>query len=138
MTELPHFSGAAIRTTHLPSEIDGYHGYPCSDGVRYARGPEDPTAFVDRGTRIGVVIQDDQAMLAALRLAALKFDDKVSVNGDEQFRERTFQLAQRNGLGYVLTDPDLAARWQAMQPKSPSRVVSVEMGPRPRYLLMNE
>ncbi|KQS51297.1 hypothetical protein ASG20_04450 [Sphingomonas sp. Leaf198] len=125
VTELPHFSGGAIRTTHLPSEIDGYHGYPCSDGVRYARGPEDPTAFVDRGTRIGVVIQDDQAMLAALRLAALKFDGKVSVNGDEQFRERTFQLAQRNGLGHVLTNPDLAARWQAMQPKSPSRVVPI-------------
>lgn len=119
VTELPHFSGAAIRTTHLPSEIDGYHGYPCSDGVRYARGPEDPTAFVDRGTRIGVVIQDDQATLAALRLAALKFDGKVSVNGDEQFRERTFQLAQRNGLGHVLTDSDLATRWQAMPPKPP-------------------
>lgn len=122
VTELPHFSGAAIRTTHLPSEIDGYHGYPCSDGVRYARGPEDPTAFVDRGTRIGVVIQEDQAMLAALRLAALKFDGKVSINGDEQFRERTFQLAQRNGLGHVLTDSDLATRWQAMQPKPPFQV----------------
>ncbi len=122
VTELPHFSGGAIRTTHLPNEIDGYHGYPCSDGVRYARGPEDPTAFVDRGTRIGVVIQDDRAMLAALRLAALKFDGKVSINGDEQFRERTFQLAQRNGLGHVLTDSDLAARWQAMQPKPPFQV----------------
>jgi hypothetical protein len=122
--ELPHFSGVANRTTHLPSEIDGYHGYPCSDGVRYARGPEDPTAFVDRGTRIGVVIQDDQAMLAALRLAALKFDGKVSVNGDRQFLERTFQIAQRNGLGHVLTNPDLAARWQAMQPKPTSRVVA--------------
>lgn len=123
VTELPHFSGGAIRTTHLPSEIDGYHGYPCSDGVRYARGLEDPTAFVDRGTRIGVVIQDDQAMLAALRLAALKFDGKVSVYGDEQFRERTFQLAQRNGLGHILTDPHLAARWQAMRPKPPSHVL---------------
>jgi len=123
VTELPHFSGGAIRTTHLPSEIDGYHGYPCSDGVRYARGPEDPTAFVDRGTRICVVIQDDKAMLAALRLAALKFDGKVAVNGDEQFRERTFQLAQRNGLGHVLTNPDLAARWQAVQPKPTFRVV---------------
>ncbi|MBD8550286.1 relaxase/mobilization nuclease domain-containing protein [Sphingomonas sp. CFBP 8764] len=127
VTELPHFSGAASRTTHLPGEIDGYHGYPCSDGVRYARGPEEPTAFLDRGTKIGVVIQDDQAMLAALRLAALKFDGKLSVTGDKQFHERTFQLAQRNGLGHVLTDSDLAARWQAMQPKPPSQVLPTSL-----------
>jgi hypothetical protein len=38
--------------------------------------------------------------------------------------ERTFQIAQRNGLGHVLTNPDLAARWQAMQPKPTSRVVA--------------
>jgi len=123
VTELPDLSGVAHGGADLPVEIDGYHGYPCSDGVRYARGPEKPTAFLDRGTKIGIVIQDDEAMLAALRLAALKFDGKVSVNGDEQFRERTFRIAQRNGLGHVLTDTDLAARWQAMLPKPPSEVL---------------
>ncbi len=122
VTELPALNGIARSRTDLPGEIDGYHGYPCSDGVRYARGPEEPTAFLDRGTKIGIVIQDDEAMLAALRLAALKFDGKVSVNGDEQFRERTFRIAQRSGLGHVLTDTDLAARWQAVLPKSPSEV----------------
>jgi hypothetical protein len=123
VTELPALSGGARSRTDLPFEIDGYNGYPCADGVRYARGPKEPTDFLDRGAKIEVVIQDDEAMLAALRLAALKFDGKVSVSGDDQFRERTFRIAQRNGLGHVLTDTDLAARWQAMRPKSPPAVV---------------
>jgi len=117
LTDLPNLSGVAGTSSDLAVEIDGYHGYQCSDGVRYALGPDEPTAFLDRRTKIDIVDQgDDRAMLAALRLAAAKFDGKVAVNGDAQFRERTFEIAQRNGLGHMLTDPDLAARWQAMQP----------------------
>jgi len=123
--ELPHFAGVTQGKPDLPTEIDGYHGYPCSDGTRYARGPDEPTAFLDRGSKIGVVIQDDAAMLAALRLAALKFGGKVSVNGDKQFRERTFEIAQRHGLGHVLADADLAAKWRALQPKA------ISQGPTP-------
>lgn len=119
--DLPHFSGVAQGKSGLPTEIDGYHGYPCSDGTRYARGPDEPTAFLDRGPNIAVVIQDDEALLAALRLAALKFDGKVSVNGDKQFRKRTFEIAQRHGLGHVLADADLAAKWRARQPKATSQ-----------------
>jgi hypothetical protein len=119
--ELPHFSGVAQGKSDLPTEIDGYHGYPCSDGTRYARGPNEPTAFLDRGPKIAIVIQNDEAMLAALRLAVLKFDGKVSVNGDKQFRERTFEIAQRHGLGHVLADADLAAKWRALQPKAISQ-----------------
>ncbi len=64
-----------------------------------------------------VVIQDDEAMLAALRLAALKFDGKVSVNGDKQFRKRTFEIAQdmdwecSGGCGF-------GGKWRARQPKA--------------------
>jgi len=119
--DLPHFSGVAQGKSGLPTEIDGYHGYPCSDGTRYARGPDEPTAFLDRGPNIAVVIQDDEAMLAALRLAALKFDGKVSVNCDKQFRGRTFEIAQRHGLGHVLADADLAAEWRALQSKATSQ-----------------
>lgn len=116
VTDLPNLSGVASTSSDLPVEIDGYHGYQSSDGVRYALGPHEPTVFLDRGTKIDIVDQGDRAMLAALRLAAVKFDGKVTVNGDAQFRERTFEIAQRNGLGHLLTDPDLAARWQATQP----------------------
>jgi hypothetical protein len=116
VTDLPNLSGVAGTSSDLPVEMDGYHGYQCSDGVRYALGPDEPTAFLDRGTKIDIVDQGDRAMLSALRLAAVKFDGKVAVNGDAQFRERTFEIAQRNGLGHMLTDPDLAARCQAMQP----------------------
>lgn len=119
--DLPHFSGVAQGKSGLPTEIDGYHGYPCSDGTRYARGPDEPTAFLDRGPNIAVVIQDDEALLAALRLAALKFDGKVSVNGDKQFRKRTFEIAQRHGLGHVLADADLAAKWRELQSEAASQ-----------------
>ncbi|MEJ8630222.1 relaxase/mobilization nuclease domain-containing protein [Sphingomonas sp. I4] len=129
--EVPHFSGVAQSKSGLPTEIDGYYGYPCSDGTRYARGPDEPTAFLDRGPKIAIVLQDEEAMLAALRLAALKFDGKVSVNGDKQFRERTFEIAQRHGLGHVLADADLAAKWRELQPEAGSQ------GPKPSTVVQN-
>ncbi|WP_082441701.1 relaxase/mobilization nuclease domain-containing protein [Sphingomonas sp. Leaf230] len=98
---------AGAVSTHV---IEGYTGYPCADGMRYARGPQAPTAFLDRGPRIDVIADDDAALLGALRLAAWNFDGKVSVSGSAAFRERVYTLAKAHGLSGVLNDPDFVRR----------------------------
>jgi hypothetical protein len=109
----PALTGLARAGVDLPERIDGYRAFPCSDGTRYARGPNEPTAFVDRGDRIEVVAKEDVALLAALRLAMIRFDGKVSVRGDADFRERVFVIAEAHGLGQVLADADFVARREA-------------------------
>lgn len=110
--------GSGKRPADLPS-IDGFQAYPCSDGVRYARKADGPTAFLDRGEAIDVIARDEAAMLAAFRLAVRKSDGRVIVAGDPEFRERTFAMAVRYGLADALADPDLAQRWRARQPSLP-------------------
>lgn len=110
--------GNGKRPADLPS-IDGFHAYPCSDGVRYARKVDGPTAFLDRGEAIDVIARDEAAMLAAFRLAVRRSDGRVIVAGDPEFRERTYAMAVRHGLADALADPDLAQRWRALQPSLP-------------------
>jgi hypothetical protein len=110
--------GSGKRPADLPS-IDGFHAYPCSDGVRYVRKAYGPTAFLDRGEAIDVIARDEVAMLAAFRLAVRKSGGRVIVAGDPEFRERTFAMAVRYGLADALADPDLAQRWRALQPSLP-------------------
>ena len=110
--------GGGKRPADLPS-IDGFHAYSCSDGVRYARKANGPTAFLDRGEAIDVIARDETAMLAAFRLAVRKSDGRVIVAGDREFRERTFAMAVRHGLADALADPDLAQRWRVLQPSLP-------------------
>ncbi|MEN2786751.1 relaxase/mobilization nuclease domain-containing protein [Sphingomonas qilianensis] len=108
--ELAALAGAKRDGVVLPAEVDGFIGYPCSNGTRYARGPEEPTAFIDRGDRIDVVLSDDEVVLAALRVAILKFDGKIAVRGDAVARDRIYAIGQANGLSHVFTDADFIAR----------------------------
>jgi hypothetical protein len=124
--------GSGKRPADLPS-IDGFHAYPCSDGVRYARKVDRPTAFIDRGEAIDVIARDEAAMLAAFRLAVKKSDGRVMVTGDPEFRERTYAMAVRYGLADALADPDLAQRWRALQPSlpQPDDVLAEQLAPPP-------
>jgi hypothetical protein len=110
VADFPSLHGTERTQAALPREIGGYTGYPCADGVRYARGPNASTAFLDRGPRIDVIADDDAALLAALDLDVLKFDGKVSVSGSPAFRERMYVLAKAHGRGEVLSDPDFVIR----------------------------
>lgn len=112
--------GSGKRPADLPS-IDGFQAYPCSDGVRYARKADGPTAFLDRGEAIDVIARDETAMLAALRLAVRKSARRVIVAGDPEFRERTFAMAVKYGLADALADADLAQRWRALQASLPQQ-----------------
>ncbi|SDE64826.1 hypothetical protein SAMN05216557_10126 [Sphingomonas carotinifaciens] len=124
--------GSGKRPADLPS-IDGFRAYPCSDGVRYARKADGPTAFLDRGEAIDVIARNEAAMLAAFRLAVRKSDGRVIVAGDPEFRERTFAMAVRYGLADALADPDLAQRWRARQPSlpQPDNALAEQLAPSP-------
>lgn len=124
--------GSGKRPADLPS-IDGFHAYPCSDGVRYARKVDGPTAFLDRGEAIDVIARDEAAMLAALRLAVRKSARQVIVAGDPEFRERTFAMAVKYGLADALADADLAQRWRALQPSlpQPDKALAERLAPPP-------
>ncbi|MGN7161738.1 relaxase/mobilization nuclease domain-containing protein [Sphingomonas sp. SAFR-052] len=124
--------GSGKRPADLLS-IDGFRAYPCSDGVRYARKADGPTAFLDRGEAIDVIARDEAAMLAAFRLAVQKSDGRVIVTGDPEFRERTYAMAVRHGLADALADPDLAQRWRALQPSlpQPDDVLAEQLAPPP-------
>ncbi|WP_100260570.1 relaxase/mobilization nuclease domain-containing protein [Qipengyuania seohaensis] len=94
-----------------PRPIGGFVPFQSGNEVRYARHADAPTVFVDRGDRIDVILAvEDEVIVAALRLSAQKFHGKVSVTGSRQFRERAFELAQRNGLGGCLIDQDFVDR----------------------------
>lgn len=48
----------------------------------------------------------DEALLAALKLAIVRFDGKVRVNGDDEVKQRTLALAKQHGLAHHLTNPE--------------------------------
>lgn len=107
---LPSLSGPS-RSGVLTQNVDDYRPFSCADGIRYAHAFDAPTAFIDRGDRIDVVAgADDEAILAALRLAAIRFDGRMTVRGSDDFRERVFVVVQRNGLASFLADRDFRER----------------------------
>ena len=107
---LPSLSGPR-RSDVKTQPVDTYQPFSCADGIRYAQALDAPTAFVDRGDRIDVVAgADDEAILAALRLGAIRFDGGMTVRGSDEFRERVFVVAQRNGLASFLADRDFRLR----------------------------
>lgn len=109
LDDLLSFNGAEKPAGKLPAEIDGYRAFPCKEGMRYARDGEG-TAFIDRGEKVSVLPGSDDALVAALRLAIIKYDGKVHVSGTDAMKQRTFELAQKYGLAHHLTNPEFALR----------------------------
>jgi MobA/VirD2-like, nuclease domain/Large polyvalent protein-associated domain 7/TraI-like middle domain len=62
-------------------------------------------AFSDSGPRIDVHDQTDEALMAALHVAATKFGAAVAITGSAAFRRRAARMAAR--LGTAIGDPDL-------------------------------
>jgi hypothetical protein len=106
VTPFPAICGELAQDAAQPLFVGDYLPFDCADGVRYARGEKQPTAFLDRGDRIEVMSQEDDALVTAMRLGVLKFGGRISLAGSPEFRERAYALAQTHGLGGFLTDPD--------------------------------
>ena len=106
----PHFKGRAVADV-APQQVDEYLPFETALGPRYAKAADQSPAFLDRGDRIDLIASDDDgAILAAFKLAAVKFDCTIEIQGSEEFRERAFEVAQTKGLGAFLVDPDFVAR----------------------------
>lgn len=105
-----------IEVHHQP--IGDFNPYRFGDEIRYARSDKAPPVFVDKGDRVDVMATEDaEAIVAALQLAAVKFQGRISVNGSSEFRERVFQIAQSKALGNLLVDGDFVQRRAADQLK---------------------
>lgn len=106
--------GGRPRSLSTPPIIDEYRAHRCSDGVRYAR-PGEATAFVDRGARIEVASTKDEALLAALKLANVRFGGRVMVRGDAAFRAQVFKVAAENGLAEIVANQEYHAQQAALR-----------------------
>lgn len=127
---LPVLRGSDQNRQDLPESIDGYRAYPCSDGVRYARNGQG-TAFIDRGKQIDVMPSDKDAILAAIKLAAIKFDGRVTVIGPAHVRERIYAVAEANGLSEIIANEDFVSRGVERQPSLPASTVKQAFDNRP-------
>lgn len=87
-----------------PQTVGRYVATVMPDCVVYAL-PDGPTAFIERGRRIEVPPGSDEALLAALQLAAAKYG-RFKVDGSNAFRARVAALATEHGLGGHLAGID--------------------------------
>lgn len=99
---LEHGSSASPRID-LQEPIDGFYPQLMPDGVRYARRRE-PPAFVERGPRISVKIDSDDALRAALKLSLMRTDGPIVVRASPEVMQRIYRIADTLGLGDRLID----------------------------------
>jgi hypothetical protein len=79
------------------ARVGEYVGHRCAESMRYAR-PDEATAFVDTGKKIIVLPGSDEALMAALELAILRFEGRVVVTGNDVMQQRVWKLAIESGL----------------------------------------
>lgn len=99
---LQHGSSAPPRID-LREPIDGYYSKLMPGGVRYARRGELP-AFVERGPRISVKIDSDDALRAALKLSLMRTDGPIVTRAAPEVMARIYRIAGALGVGDRLID----------------------------------
>lgn len=87
----------------LHQPIDGYFPERVPDGVSYARRDE-PPAFVEKGPRISVKIDSDDALRAALKLSLMRTDGAIIVRAAPEVMARIDRIADALGVGDRLID----------------------------------
>lgn len=87
----------------LQEPIDGYYPKLMPGGVRYARRGE-PPAFVEKGPRISVKIDSDDALRAALKLSLMRTDGPIVVRAAPEEMARIYRIADTLGVGDRLID----------------------------------
>lgn len=87
----------------LQEPIDGYYPKLMPGGVRYARRGE-PPAFVERGARISVKIDSDDALRAALKLSLMRTDGPIVVRAAPEVMARIYRIAITLGVRDRLID----------------------------------
>lgn len=106
----------------IPVDFDGFEAVAAKDAVHYRKAGETEIAFTDRGQHISVWNSlDDETLLAALRLAAMKWPI-FEIVGDEEFKRLCVRLAAQHGLplGNAELQPALEAERIALGLPSPA------------------
>ncbi|SEJ21174.1 Relaxase/Mobilisation nuclease domain-containing protein [Sphingomonas sp. OV641] len=87
----------------LQEPIDGYYPQLMPGGVRYARRRE-PPAFVEKGPRISVKIDSDDALRAALKLSLMRTDGPIVARAAPEVMARIYRIATTLGVRDRLID----------------------------------
>jgi hypothetical protein len=88
------------------SGLSGFKMTVTRQGVKFAhQSSPDAVAFIDAGRLIKVYRQDDDTLLAALKLAQEKWGG-VKVNGTDEYKRKCSEIAAKNGIRVV--NPELS------------------------------
>jgi hypothetical protein len=87
-------------------EVAGFQSYRVGGRTYYSRRRGGAVSFVDEGERIRVLdSRDEEAARAALKLAAAKWPEGVTVEGSADFRRLMARLAAEEGIN--VTNPEM-------------------------------
>ncbi|WP_284179056.1 LPD7 domain-containing protein [Rhabdaerophilum sp. SD176] len=89
-------------------KVEGFEAYRIDGRTYYSRRRGGAVSFVDEGERIRVLAsRDEEAARAALKLAAAKWPQGVSVEGSADFKRLMIRLAVEEGI--TIGNPELQA-----------------------------
>jgi hypothetical protein len=111
LLEMP--DDATVKESQDYSGLSGFSMTVTRQGVKFARqdNPE-AMAFIDVGCVIKVYNQENDSLLAALRLAQSKWGG-VQVNGTDDYKRRCAELAAKNGIR--VANPELQSIQQEIR-----------------------
>jgi hypothetical protein len=104
LLEMP--DGAAEKAEHGDIGLSGFSMTVARQGVKFAH-QDNPgaVAFIDAGCVIKVYGQDDDTLLAALRLAQEKWGG-VKINGTDEYKRKCAEIAAKNDIR--VSNPELS------------------------------
>jgi hypothetical protein len=102
----PPSSDSGESRSAKPTGLAGFSMAVTKQGLRYYRESEPHEAsFIDTGRFIRVYKQDDDTLLAALRLAQEKWGG-VKINGADEYKRKCAEIAAKNGIR--VSNPELS------------------------------
>ena len=88
--------------TAMPSPlIKGFWRRTAKSETRYFKKGTHEIAFIDKGNCLKISRQEDETLLAALKLANKKWG-RVNVSGDEEYRKRCIRIALQEGISILV------------------------------------
>ena len=95
------------------SDIRNYKHFldESSQQVHYSMSDGDKAAFIDRGKHVSIIDRSDDAVHAALQLAAVKFGKGMTLTGGDDFKAQAVRICVANGI--TIANPELQDQIQA-------------------------
>lgn len=105
--DVPHIKPAAPAPVAELEPIDRALSYRVARNgdVTYQVNGQD--ALTDEGRKVRVLRQDQDTIETGLRLAVMKFGDKLTLTGTDEFKRQVVAIAVEKGIRANFTDPKL-------------------------------